>query len=183
MAKKENQRITLTRRLLQEGLLTLLEEKPLEKITVTELCQVSGINRSTFYHHYDAPQEVLADMEEQITRELEAYISDPGAPDDTLDNLEKMCVYFRENAKLITVLIECDADKDLAAAFSQLYARYRSMRPRLSENLSEERLHLTATFLYSGCYHMVREWLTKDLPMTPREVAELALTIINREYW
>ena len=38
MARKENQRIALTRRLLQEGLLRLLRVEKLENISVTALC-------------------------------------------------------------------------------------------------------------------------------------------------
>ena len=183
MAKKENQRITLTRRLLQDGLLTLLEAKPLEKISVTELCQVSGINRSTFYHHYDSPQDVLADIENRITQELASMNTVASTPEETLDNLEAMCAYFKANSKVILVLIRCNADADLADAFSQMYNQYRRTRPQLTEHMSGDRLQLTATFLYTGCYYMIREWLTRDLPLSPREVAELALTIINREYW
>ena len=57
MARKENQRITLTKKLLQEGLLRLLETKRLDKISVTELCREAGINRATFYNHYDSLQK------------------------------------------------------------------------------------------------------------------------------
>ena len=49
---KGNQRIALTKRLLQEGLIRLLEKKPLDKNSVTELCGESGINQATFYRHY-----------------------------------------------------------------------------------------------------------------------------------
>lgn len=49
---KDDQRVTLTKRLLQEGLLRLLETKEIDKINVTELCRESGINRATFYRHY-----------------------------------------------------------------------------------------------------------------------------------
>ena len=62
MAQKENQRIALTKKLLQEGLLRLLETKSLDKISVTELCRESGINRATFYNHYNSPQELLTDI-------------------------------------------------------------------------------------------------------------------------
>ena len=45
---KENQRIAVTKRMLQEGLLRLLRTQPIDKIKVTELCEESGINRATF---------------------------------------------------------------------------------------------------------------------------------------
>ena len=50
--RRENQRTRLTKRLLRESLLGLLEEKPVEKITVKELCETAELNRSTFYTYY-----------------------------------------------------------------------------------------------------------------------------------
>lgn len=46
--KQENQRTRLTKRLLREGLLELLRDKPVEHITVKELCELAELNRSTF---------------------------------------------------------------------------------------------------------------------------------------
>ena len=48
MEAKENQRITLTKRLLKESLVRLMEAKSLQKISVSELCKDAGINRATF---------------------------------------------------------------------------------------------------------------------------------------
>ena len=45
---KDDQRIALTKRLLREGLLCLLSKTDLNKISVTQLCIESGINRATF---------------------------------------------------------------------------------------------------------------------------------------
>ena len=66
MVRKENQRITLTRRLLQEGLLRLLQTEKLEDISVTALCKEAGINRATFYNHYTSPTSLLNEMELQF---------------------------------------------------------------------------------------------------------------------
>ena len=53
VAMKDDQRTALTKRLLREGLLRLLSKTDLNKISVTQLCIESGINRATFYRHYD----------------------------------------------------------------------------------------------------------------------------------
>ena len=49
---KDDQRTKLTKRLLREALLLLLEKNDINKIAVTQLCQQAGINRATFYRHY-----------------------------------------------------------------------------------------------------------------------------------
>ena len=45
-------RVRYTLKVIEDSFLELLGKKPLTKITVTELCQTSQINRATFYKHY-----------------------------------------------------------------------------------------------------------------------------------
>ena len=81
--KPENQRTRLTKRLLRENLLELLKEKPVEYITVKELCEYAELNRSTFYAYYTdvpalyttAPTEVDADGNE-VTNDYANALSD-----------------------------------------------------------------------------------------------------------
>ena len=54
MFEKEDQRVMLTKRLLKDSLVSLLKEKTIFKITIRELCDTAGINRSTFYKYYDS---------------------------------------------------------------------------------------------------------------------------------
>ena len=53
MEFKEDLRIQKTRRDLRKSILNLLREKPLEKISVTEICDNAMINRMTFYKYYE----------------------------------------------------------------------------------------------------------------------------------
>ena len=50
--------------LMNEALLILLEKKEYEFITVKEICEKAGVNRSTFYLHYETIDDLL---EETIT--------------------------------------------------------------------------------------------------------------------
>ena len=64
--KQENQRIRLTKRLLQEALLELLENKDLNAIEVSELCRTAGINRTTFYNHYNNVGDLFEELESEF---------------------------------------------------------------------------------------------------------------------
>ena len=44
----ENQRIRLSKTLLKNALVHLLQKKPLNKISVLEICETAQINRTTF---------------------------------------------------------------------------------------------------------------------------------------
>jgi len=45
-------RVEKTKGSIVNAFLSLRARKPLEKITVKELCQLARINKSTFYTHY-----------------------------------------------------------------------------------------------------------------------------------
>ena len=48
----ENQRVYLSKKLLENALISLLKQKSLYKISIRELCEVASINRSTFYKYF-----------------------------------------------------------------------------------------------------------------------------------
>lgn len=54
--------------LMDEALLTLLKKKDFEFITVKEICREAGVNRSTFYLHYENIGELFAEATEMINR-------------------------------------------------------------------------------------------------------------------
>ena len=63
---QEDKRVKKTKMLLKQTLISLLSEKPFEKLTVKEICERSETSRITFYTHYndkfDLMDTVLDDM-------------------------------------------------------------------------------------------------------------------------
>ena len=46
---------------MDEAFLTLLAKKDFEYITIKEICEVAGVNRSTFYLHYETMSDLLSE--------------------------------------------------------------------------------------------------------------------------
>ncbi len=73
--RKENRRVRYTRMVLRETLLSLLQQYPLNKITVSRICEQADVNRSTFYLYYKDAYDLLDQIEtelvEQISQALE----------------------------------------------------------------------------------------------------------------
>ena len=44
---------------MNKAFISLLEEKSFEYITVSEICKKAGVNRSTFYLHYENTVDLL----------------------------------------------------------------------------------------------------------------------------
>lgn len=58
----EDLRIQKTRKALKQALVRLLNEKPFEKISVTDICKESNISRITFYTHYDHKYDLVQEI-------------------------------------------------------------------------------------------------------------------------
>ena len=183
MPRKENQRIALTRRLLQEGLLRLLSHTNLEDISVTALCKEAGINRATFYNHYASPTTLLAEMEKQLVSELQGILKEPTTIDNITDQLEQYCAILKKNGDLMAILVRYHIDTDIADVIACATSYYEQNRLNIGQTTMDSgTAHLVSTFLYSGAYSLIQEWLIRKIDKTPREIAELILSIIHKEY-
>lgn len=180
--QKENQRITLTKRLLKEGLFRLLKTKELNKINISELCKEAGINRATFYKHYNSPQDVLKDVENDMINDLKNLSDNPATIPAAIDYLESMCVYLKERSDLVKLLIQYNLDTDLEKTFHKLNRASLELCGNITpdEKLDADSVKLISTFLCSGCYILLLQWLVDDIQKTPREIAELIFQLISK---
>lgn len=65
-------RVVKTRRVIRNTLFELMSEKPLSKITISEICARAEINRKTFYRHYREIGDVITELENEILNEFSA---------------------------------------------------------------------------------------------------------------
>lgn len=74
-AEKKDLRIVRTKKLLYDGLIQLLKERPFEEVKVSDICERAYINRSTFYAHYtdkyDLLDDFIRDIKTSLAKELE----------------------------------------------------------------------------------------------------------------
>ena len=59
---------------MDEALLALLETKDLAYITVKEICAQAGVNRSTFYLHYETIADLLEESVEHMNAQFLSYM-------------------------------------------------------------------------------------------------------------
>jgi len=63
-------RIARTQASLQQALLELAQERPFAEITVGDIAERAGVNRSSFYQHYADKETLLADALDAIVEEV-----------------------------------------------------------------------------------------------------------------
>lgn len=151
-AKKEDRRTQVTKQLLRASLIELMDKKPIEKISITELCNKAGINRGTFYLHYDIPYDILTEigqeyadiMAKEILAELEQ--NNP-KPDFTVMINEK-------NLNDHTLTLILDDKKTAGIILDRLIpavGEYTIPRLMKNHNYTEVQAQLVNGFVFSGC--------------------------------
>ena len=109
-------RVTKTQRAIRAAFLELREKKPLEKITVKELCQRAEIHKSTFYDHY-ADVYALSDALE--TQVVESVLQELTHPEYLFEQPElftrELFAAYRSQGALIHLLFSGSRSGNLVA--------------------------------------------------------------------
>ena len=69
-----------------DALCQLAAERPVEKVPISDLIEEAGVNRSTFYYHFDSPRAVLDHMIKKFCRRYLQLLSIPSG--QTAQNLD-----------------------------------------------------------------------------------------------
>ena len=172
--EKTNQRVMITKKLLKDGLLHLLENKNIDKINVTELCRESSINRATFYTHYETPHDVLLEIEQELIQNLIAEIEkkiDRISNTNMLFTAEIICQYIYQHADLVKIMLK---NVNVPALTQLLKDTSKAMTKKfLWKDLDDESLELVTAYITGGGIFMLKHWLENDIQKTPHEIAEL----------
>lgn len=169
----ESRRVRMKKRLMKDALLELLEVKPLEKITVTDVCAAADVNRSSFYAHYQDIAGLMRELESEV---LERIPAPEGADYDEREfcaELERYLGHVRQNARLFRALIVKRED----ARFNRRLVDAVMERNRpMGEGTAGRYAYV---FMVNGVIGLLREWLSEGFPLEEREMAELVLRLCS----
>lgn len=178
---KHDLRIAITKRMIKEGLLDLLKVKSLSKIKISELCEKSGINRATFYRHYDSLEEVLQEIESDFIKEIPHKKQPPQTIEEALLHMEAICTYLYEHSDLLKLFFSNKTTSDMVQDMSRFYREFLEIK---KENLpfgelDEDTLQIRIAFIVGGGQSLLRKWILEDIHKTPAEIAAILCDMIR----
>jgi len=175
---RESRKTQYTRQALEDGLIELMKAQPFEKITVTQLCAHTDINRSTFYMHYEDIYALLCSIEEDVLAWQREVVEDLAGRlqegrDATVRSMERLFTYFVENGKYLQVLMSENGDIFFQKRFFE--AAYRMSDPSGIRNKIKGPLAEDPRFVFvvNGGVGLMQYWLKNGLKESPREIAEI----------
>ena len=93
---KEDLRVQKTISALKKAFEELICEKDYDSIKVTELCQRSMINKKTFYHYYPSLDDLLAEMQAELSEAYLERVKDCKLPRDAAKVNREFFAYSAE---------------------------------------------------------------------------------------
>lgn len=174
----ENLRVRLTKQMLQNGLIEMLQSERIEKISITELCQRAQVNRTTFYKYYGNQYDVIEDIIDNLFDNL--YEIGRDYPASNLFQRE-ILAYLEKNKSLCVTLI----DRVPFDMFSKRLIDMNALNQRAIESFSDEYSEKQKCYLLkyyqNGCFALISSWLHDDNPMPIEELRELSKKISNNK--
>ena len=170
--QSENRRVQLTKRLMKDALLELLEEHELANISVTAICETANVHRSTFYKYYKDPASLMRDLEQD-------YLDRIPFPPQTQDSQDKELIldeaaaffdFVMQNARAFKIFF----DESTSSSFTEkLIARFCSAYSLPDADGADMDSRYALLYVANGTVGMLREWINTDFPVSSRKIAEM----------
>ena len=191
MNKSESKYLN-TARLMDTALLTLLEKKEFSFITVKEICEKAGVNRSTFYLHYENMNDLLAESIAYLNEQMSARF----AQQETVD-IKKLQECPMEELVLITpryLLPYLQFVREHSYAFLAVANQPGVFSTKQISEMLHTRLFdpildrygvapsdrkYMMTFFLNGVYAVILQWLRGGCKESNEQIAALLISCIR----
>ena len=158
---------------MDKAFLELLEKKDFAYITVKEICEKAGVNRSTFYLYYND----IYDMMEKIQQEIYSVFVDTvvrfKSDFKDIESFETYCLRFlefcKENYRVCRFITRNDCNNHLA---EKIKLAVRCVIPDSAGHFPEnDPRHYLTTFAISGMLATILEWMNNGMKIPTEDMA------------
>ena len=169
-----DRRVKYTKQIIKETLLQLLEEKDINKITVSEICKIADINRATFYRYYIDVYDLLEKIEDDFTKKIKKSSSEILEENYDIQTYTKTILKIcYEDKKLMKILFNTNnniyfLNEVLEDTYQKCYNKWIK-RP----NVDEDKITSAAIFIFNGALGTLNYWVKNDFDKSIEEVADI----------
>lgn len=183
---KKDLRIIKTEDSLRKALLALLKTKPLETITISELCRLAQINRGTFYLHYRDVHGVFRHYFEEIVIDLQKAYEEPYLKTNfKINEMEPDMIQIFSHVKKYQAFYQIVFDEKIPMTY--YYLVLDTIRKFMGESLGRERTarQMEVDFNYLISYHanailgIIIEWHKQNYTTSPTELNQQLVKLLS----
>ena len=176
--KREDKRITRTKKAIRGALLDLLRSKPLAKITTTELCNAAEVNRNTFYTYYRIPDDVLEELIDEYWDKIRELVQSVG-PEDVYRSTCEILRVLKENKDICLALGSGSlggyvANESLGISKKAWFAQWESRGVLVPDSLRESVYAFVSMGYSSAVYLWLREGAKEPIETIARRLVDMS---------
>lgn len=180
MNKKENSGYVRTHQKIQDSLLTLLEQKNFQNITVNDVCTLSNINRSTFYAHFQDLYAVLEAMEQKLENDLVEAYSTSYTKGDNFISAEYLVIlieHIKENKVFYQAYLSDSTSMMMEKSMELL--RTEIVVPLYERiGVSDRQGMYYFSFFKAGFTTILKQWLSDGCPEPSQQLAKIIFSCL-----
>lgn len=172
---KTDLRVIKTRSIIRSALVDIMAQKPISRITISEICALARINRKTFYRHYRAVGDVLEEFENEYLDEFSKNLQSR-----SLLNIGAVMRAVSETVKLHRDFFGCvmKCNSEIFMNGRMKLALRRTLIAALKNNgakISDREINAAAEFVVSGMLSLYAQWFLNGCREDIDALAEIAV--------
>lgn len=159
---------TITKRALSAALKQLMEEKPFEKISIADICELCNMNRKSFYYHFKDKYDLINWIYDTefiaVARKMELT--------NSWDILQVFCRYFYNNRAFYRKTLALDGQNSFSEYFREIVSAVIEKR-YVVEFRDKKELDFIVDFYADAILCAMKRWLSQKDCMTVEEFTAL----------
>lgn len=170
-----DRRIKYTQKIIKDTFISLLSQKDINKITVSEICNIADINRATFYRYYKDTYDLLDKIEQDFTSELKKTYQEENISEKSIFSFSSnMLTIFIKNKELVKILFSTNnniyfLNEVLEIAYEKCKEKWEHDVP----NITEEEIESASIFIFNGALGIVNFWVKNNFDKDVNEIAKI----------
>ncbi|MCH5158751.1 MAG: TetR/AcrR family transcriptional regulator [Clostridiales bacterium] len=170
---------------IRATLVNMLGNKDIDKVTVTDLCTSAGINRATFYYHYDSVRDVFHEVERLTEEEFNEFLNQTALNDDGVPDKNFYTTFFEfiaRNANICKMILNSPHKTDdsfMARAMEAGCNKAMNVIKNLLPSCPVSKIKYYYLFVSHGFLGLMTYWLNTGMKETPEEIALIGEKVSN----
>ena len=174
-------KILRTKESIRNALIRMLKCTDIDRVTIKELCQISQINRTTFYKYYGSQYDVLNEIASiYISKTADLLMNDLNSGQKMTENLTNALQFIKDNADFFILFLGKE-NSNLSSGIIAMLPDFNSfVISSMKHTLSDEEKKYLAAFIMHGSLKMISDWVVDGCIISCKNMCNLILNASGR---
>lgn len=172
-------RVRYTKMMIRESYIQLSAAQDGSAITVKDICDRAGINRSTFYRNYIDIYDLEEQLHTEMLQKMLTFIHERSL-DNVQQTLMTILTTMKEHQERYTMLHRIPSHSLLTRIINNCYEDNKDRILRQTSGITETQLKWFYEYICYGCAGLMIDWARSGMQEPPEDVARFTTALIEQ---